>query len=117
MNNYLVIIGGFIVGQLFQLACAAWALQKKDEKLSWTQAIWSYIKKGQGAFATSMAALLLALYLFPEIKDKGKILENLRWYSAIFGIFAQWIAYLGFGIGKKVIDTKAKAEGVEPEPK
>lgn len=116
MNNYLIIVGGFIVGQIFQLAAASWNLQKKDEELTWPKAVWRYLQKGQGAFAMSLAALLVVLYLFPEFKDKGKVLENLRWYSVVFGVFAQWIAYLGFGIGKKVIETKAQAQGVEFKP-
>ena len=113
MNNYLIVIAGFAVGQIFHAAYATWKLQKENDKLEWKEALWLYIKKGQGAFAMAMASLLAVLFLFPEIKDKGKILENIRYYSLVFGVFAQWIGSLAFGVGKKVLEAKAKADGVE----
>lgn len=128
MNNYLILIVGWIIGQLAWAGIRAWDIQRKNETVSFKQAMIIVYGKETAATFFGVVMLLAALFLMPDLYRQTldddnnlkplsgwqqNILVQMRLYSILFGALCQIIGYYFFGRAAKYIHDQAKKDGIE----
>lgn len=129
MSNYIIIAFGWIVGQIAYGSVSAYIIQKDLSGINYWKAAKIYFTKEVGMFVMALAALLLALFIFPDFFDptvsradlKNKaaltIVERfilyLRVSSVIVGALSQHILYVLFKKGKKAIHDYAEKNSID----
>ena len=105
MNNYTILIIGWLIGQFAYNCIKTHELQKGHEELTYRDAAVIVFWKGIGTTLIAFSGLLIALFIMPEffknvmtVDDAGKspgwpqtIVTWLRASSVAFGLLAQYI--------------------------
>jgi len=119
MNNYLVLIVAFILGQLLYTAITVYNLQK-DKGISYMPAFTAYVMKEAGGYLVALLGLFVVMFILSDYIDinvqrkdlpevlsfKQKIIFYFRTSSIVFGVFAQHIIFIAFKKGKKAIEKE-----------
>lgn len=126
MNNYLIIIIGWIIGQAVYATKKAWDLQKKYDHLSFTYAIATVYSKETASFIFGILMLIVLCFTLPDFFKEGDIKDmeevgKLKYYlvtyiriaSVAFGFVCQYLGMWLFGKAEKAIIDKAKTDGIE----
>jgi hypothetical protein len=128
MNNYLIIITGWFLGQAAYACKKSWDLQKRNDKLSFKEALKMHFTKETGAFAFGSIMLLIAMFVISDFinldvtKQELKNMEAAKWkiylinflrgISVLFGYLCQNLGYFLFGRSEKILRQRATSEGV-----
>jgi hypothetical protein len=129
MNNYIIIILGWIVGQIAYASVSVYILQKNLPSIGYLQALREYGKKEFGSFIMALSALLVLLFIFPDYFDstikrsdllsketltiKEKLIVYQRTGAVIVGGLCQHLLYVSFKKGKKAIQDYAAKNQVD----
>jgi hypothetical protein len=129
MNNYLIIVIGWVLGQAAYACKKSWDLQKTSVSLTFKDTIKIFFTKETASFAFAGIMLLIALFATPDFlnlditkeelknselaKWKVFVINFLRVISVIFGYFCQNIGYFFFGKAGKFIKSKSDADGID----
>lgn len=129
MNNYVIIVLGWFLGQLGYAVVSAYILQRGKPSISYWQALQVYCAKEVGSFALAFTALLILLFIAGDFlsieitrKDlldketltlKEKIILYIRTSSIVFGGLCQHLIYIAFKKGKKAIEDYATKNGID----
>jgi len=129
MNNYLIVIVGWLLGQSAYACKKSWDLQRRFEKLSFVDALVLHFTKETAAFAFGAIMLLIGMFVIAdfinldlkkeELKDmdvakwKVYLINFLRCISVLFGYLCQNIGYFLFGKSEKILRQRANADGVQ----
>lgn len=129
MSNYIIIAFGWIVGQIAYGSVSAYIIQKDIPSITYWKAAKIYFTKEVGMFVMALAALLLALFIFPDFFDPSvsradlknktaltlveRFILYLRVSSVIVGALSQHILYVLFKKGKKAIHDYAEKNQID----
>ena len=129
MNNTLIIIIGWLLGQVLYACKKSWDIQKKTVSLSFKDALELHFKKETASFAFATALLLTAIFVLPDFinldvtKEELKNTEAAKWkyylinflrgIAVVFGYFCQNLGYFFFGRSEKYINQTAKKDGID----
>lgn len=129
MNNYLIILFGWLLGQAAYACKKSWDLQKRNEKLLFKEALKMHFTKETASFAFASVMLCIALFVISEFinldvtveelknaeaaKWKIFLINFLRTISIVFGYLCQNIGYFFFGRSEKILKQQADAHGIE----
>ena len=118
-NHYLIIAGGWLVGQIGYASVSVYILQK-GKRIDYWKALGLYFSGEIGSMVMSFSGLLIVLFIAGDyltdqitIADlrnkqvltwKEKAIVYQRTFSLIVGAFIQHILYVGFKKGKKKIE-------------
>lgn len=118
-KQYLIISGGWLIGQFAYAACSIYVLQKNKDVPYW-KAARIYISAEIGSFVMAFSGLLVILFIAPDFFDveitrkdllnkealtwKEKLIAYQRVSAIGIGAFIQHILYLLFKKGKKKIE-------------
>jgi len=98
MNNYFIIICGWIIGQYCTTVICAYLLQVNKEGINFPQAVAVYSKKEMGSFFIAFGGLLVLMficsdYIDPKItrdvllhKEKLTYIDKAILYSRTFSV-------------------------------
>lgn len=127
MNNYLVLVAGWALGQAAYATKKAWDIQKANEKLTFKEALVIVYSKETASFAFGLIMLFCVLFFMPDILKKtitdaseGKpvtgwqvyVIDYLRISSVVFGFVCQYLGYWFFGRAEKEVRRRAEQDGV-----
>ena len=117
-KHYLIIVGGWIVGQFGYAAVSVYRLQA-DKNVGYWKAWELYLSGEIGSFVMAFSALLIILFIAPDWIDvsitrkdllnkevltwKERFIFFTRTISVPIGAFSQHLLYVGFKKGKKKI--------------
>jgi hypothetical protein len=129
MNNYIVIILGWTLGQIAYASVSAYILQRNVENINYWQALRVYAKKEAGSFAMALSALFILLFIFPDYFDpavkradlvnkevltlKDRLILQQRTAAILIGGLCQHLLYVAFKRGKKAIHDYAAKHSVD----
>lgn len=105
MSNTLILVIGWMIGQVIYNLIKVHELQKHNDKLNYQDAATIVFWKGIGTFLIAFSGLLAILFIFPEflknvmdVDDAGKapgwaaaVIRWLRASSVAFGMLSQFI--------------------------
>ncbi len=116
MNNYLVLLVAFFIGQNIYTAVTVYNLQK-NKALSYWEAYKAYVKKELGGYIVALSGLAGIMFIISDFIDPsfkhsdadvstwaGRVQAYFRTSALCFGIFAQHIVFVAFKKGKKAIE-------------
>jgi hypothetical protein len=128
MNNYAILVVGWLLGQAAYACKKSWDLQKRNEKLSFKGALVLYFTKESAAFSFGAIMLLIALFVISDFinlditKEELKNMEAAKWkiylinflrvIAVAFGYLCQNLGYFLFGRSEKILRQRATSEGV-----
>lgn len=118
-NHYLIIAGGWFVGQLAYASVSAYILQK-NKNINYFRALGLYFSAEIGSFIMAFSGLLILLFIAGDFFNveitradllnkaaltwKEKIIVYQRTASVGIGAFIQHLLYVAFKKGKKKIE-------------
>jgi hypothetical protein len=119
MNNYLILLIAFILGQFLYTAITVYHLQK-DKDISYVPAFKAYVKKEAGGYLVAILGLFVVMFILSDFIDintqrkdlpevltiKQKMIFYFRTSATIFGVFAQHIIFVAFKKGKRAIEKE-----------
>lgn len=127
MNSYLIVLFGWIIGQVTFTIVGAWFLQRTKQNIDWGTSIKVYAKAEQGGYYIAVCALVILMFIISDYVDPHldrKLLlakTNLTWqekaivygrtFSVVFGIFCQFLLLVAFKRGIKAINDYDKKNG------
>jgi len=116
MNNYLILICAFIIGQLLYTAITVYNLQR-GKAIDYQTAFKAYVKKELGGYIVAIVGLAALMFILSDFVDpnfkkedadiqtwKGRVVAYFRTSALFFGVFAQHIIFKVFKRGKKEIE-------------
>lgn len=128
MNNHLIIMLGWILGQAAYACKKSWDLQKANHDLSFSAAIKMHFTNETAAFAFGMVMLFVGLFIIADFinidtsiedlknteaaKWKIYLVNFLRTISVLFGYLCQNLGYFLFGRSEKILKDKANGNGI-----
>lgn len=118
-NHYLIIAGGWLVGQIAYASVTVYILQKNKDITYWKA--WAlYCSSEIGNFVMAFSGLLVLLFIAGDFFNveitradllnktalswKEKLILYQRTSSVVIGAFIQHLLYAGFKKGKKRIE-------------
>lgn len=129
MKYYIILLLAVVLGQTFLAAMSAWVFQRKNEAISYKKALELYFKKEVGTFFVIISFTLLLMFVLSDYMDLTKTRAELiakgelnrfeqaqkffRTVAVLYGVFAQWLAYLFYKGGKKAIEDYGKTKGID----
>lgn len=119
MNNYVILIVAFIIGQCLYTTINVYTLQY-GKNIAYWPALRTYVIKETAGYAVSMFFLFAVMFILSDYIDinkkdllnpdtmawKKKVLTYFRTGSLIFGVFTQALAFYAFKRGKKAIEKE-----------
>jgi hypothetical protein len=128
MKYYFLLLFAVIIGQTFLAAVSAWVFQKGNDNIDYPKALQLYFKKEMGTFFVILTFTLMLMFVLSDWMDlatsrtdliaKGALTKfeqaqkNFRTVAVVYGVFAQWIAFLFYKGGKNAIEKYGKERGV-----
>lgn len=128
MNNYIIIILGWFLGQAAYACKKSWDLQRRNESLSFRGALKLHFSKETAAFAFGVIMLLIATFILSDFinldvtiaelknteaaKWKIYLINGLRVISVAFGYLCQNLGYFLFGRSEKILKSQADINGI-----
>lgn len=129
MKYYLLLISAVILGQSFLGAISAWVFQRKNDAITYWKALNLYMKKEVGTFVVIVTFTLMLMFVLSDFMDLTKSRAELiakgqlnrfeeaqkffRTVAVVYGVFAQWLAYLFYKGGRNAIQNYGKQKGVD----
>lgn len=130
-NHYLIIAGGWAVGQIAYASVSAYILQK-DKNTSYWSAVKLYFSAEIGSFVMAFSGLLVIMFIAGDFINveitradllnkqalswKEKVIVYQRCASVGIGAFIQHLLYVGFKKGKKKIEEYEKQNNLNDKP-
>jgi hypothetical protein len=119
MNNYLILLIAFILGQFLYTAITVYNLQK-DKNIAYLPSLKAYASKEAGGYIVAILGLLVLMFILSDFIDintqrkdlpevlsiKQKIIFYFRTSATFFGVFAQHIIFVAFKKGKRAIEKE-----------
>lgn len=118
-NHYLIIAGGWLVGQIAYASVSVYILQR-NKNIDYWKALALYFSSEIGSFFMAFSALMILLFIANDFFDvqitradllnkavltwKEKIIVYQRTAAVGFGAFCQHLIYVAFKKGKKRIE-------------
>lgn len=118
-NHYLIIVGGWLVGQFVYAACSIYSLQNKRDITYW-KAAQLYLSSEIGSFILAFSGLLVLLFIANDFVDvkitradllnkaaltwKEKLIVYQHCSAFVLGMLSQHLIYAVFKKGKKKIE-------------
>jgi hypothetical protein len=128
MNNYIIIVLGWILGQAAYACKKSWDLQKRTEGLSFKSALHLLFTKETAAFAFGIVMLFIVIFILPNIIDldvtkeelKGTDAAKWKYYfisfirviAVVFGYVCQNVGYFLFGKTEKILKDRAARDNI-----
>lgn len=116
MNNYVIMVIAFFIGQNLYTAITVYNLQK-NKSVGYWDALKAYVKKEIGGYIVALAGLaglmfIISDFIDPSFKHQdsdvstwaGKVQAYFRTSMLAFGVFAQHLIFVAFKKGKKAIE-------------
>lgn len=110
MEKYIIVLGGWALGQLLFIVVQAALVHKSSQyQHTFREALHVYFSKDIGPFFAGLVIMLIVVFVLPEIlalansndidnPNHGKyarwVVNNLRISSIAFGVIAQFIGFL-----------------------
>lgn len=129
MKYYLLLVFAVIIGQTFTGCVSAWVFQRKNDAIDYWKALKLYFKKEVGTFMVILTFTILLMFILSDWMDlsvsRAELMSReklnrfeqaqkfFRTVAILYGVFAQWLAFLFFKGGKKAIDDYGKKAGVD----
>lgn len=127
-SHYLIIAGGWLVGQIAYASVSTYILQKNKNVPYW-KALGLYLNGEIGSFVMAFSGLLILLFIAGDYFNveitradllnkqvltwKEKIILYQRTSSVGVGAFIQHLLYVGFKKGKKRIEQYEIDNGIQ----
>lgn len=127
MNNHVIIIIGWLLGQAAYACKKSWDLQKANHDLTFADALKLHFTKETAAFAFGTVMLFVGIFIVQDYinlditredlrnseaaKWKVYLINFLRTISVLFGYLCQNLGYFMFGRSEKILEDKAKQNG------
>lgn len=124
MNNIVIIIIGWLLGQIAYAIKKSWDIQKKTPDVNFVDALKLHFSKETASFAFGTTMLLIVIFILPDfvnldvtkedIKDteaakwKWYLINFLRIISVFFGYLCQQLGYYFFGRTEKILEQRQK---------
>lgn len=128
MNNYVILVIGWFLGQLAYAFKKSWEIQKRMPKVTFKQALQMHFTKETASFAFGVLMLFIGLFILPNFinmdltKDDLKNMEAAKWkvylinflnsVSVVFGYLCQNLGLFFFGKSEKLLEAQAQKEGI-----
>lgn len=129
MNNYLIILIGWILGQTAYAFKKSWEIQRNRPGVSFKDALNMHFTKETASFAFAFVILLIGLFILPNFidmditKDDLKNLEVAKWkvyfvnflrvIAIVFGYLCQNLGWFFFGKSEKILQAQADKDGIK----
>jgi hypothetical protein len=129
MNNYVVIVLGWLLGQAAYACKKSWDIQRKNENTDFKNALKMHFSKETASFAFASIMLLIGLFVITDFVDldvtkedlknteaakwKVYLINFLRTSTVLFGYICQNLGYFLFGRSEKILRERAAKEGVD----
>lgn len=129
MNNYLIIVIGWLLGQAAYACKKSWDIQRRNDNVSFKDALVMHFTKETGAFAFGSVMLFIALFVISDFinldvdKEELKNMEAAKWkiylinflriIAVTFGYLCQNLGYFLFGKSEKYLRRQANNEGIK----
>lgn len=129
MNNYLIILIGWILGQTAYAFKKSWEIQRNRPGVSFKDALHMHFTKETASFAFAFVILLIGLFVLPNFidmditKDDLKNLEVAKWkvyfvnflrvIAIVFGYLCQNLGWFFFGKSEKILQAQADQAGIK----
>lgn len=126
---YMLLLIGFIVGQLLFMAICSYYLQKDLPNIEYIKAFKIFFNKEFGGFVVALCFVFVLLFVLPDFinlnltKQQLMEKENLtkveqaqvyfRSLATLLGIFGQWIPFIVYKRGKKAIVDYSNKNGLD----
>ena len=128
MNNYVIIIIGWSLGQLAYAFKKSWEIQRNKPTVSFPDALKMHFTKETASFAFAVVILLIGLFILPNFinldvtKDELKNMEAAKWkvyfvnfinvVAVVFGYLCQNLGWFFFGKSEKLLQQAAENDGI-----
>lgn len=129
MEYYIKLFIAVIIGQTFLAAMSAWVFQRKNDAIDYWTALRVYLRKEIGTFIVILSFTGLVMFVLSDFMDLTKSRAELiaqgelnkfeqaqkffRTVAVLYGVFAQWLAYLFYKGGRKAIEEYGKEKGID----
>lgn len=110
MQNYFILFGGWVLGQMILITVNAIRIQRSSKyETGFKEAFGIYFKKDFGPTVLAFIVMVAAMFVLPEAvihnqtgdlqdKEHSKLLNHIvswmRAYSILFGIMSQFMGFL-----------------------
>lgn len=128
MKYYILLWAAVLIGQLFIASIQIWYFQKDNPNIGYGKAVRLYISKESATFVVITMFTLLLMFVLPDwfdlkltptdLKTKAQLTKfesiqmKYRTYAAVYGTFAQLLAFLFYKGGKKAIQEYGQKKGI-----
>lgn len=128
MNNYMILVIGWILGQAAYAVKKSWEIQRNKPNVTFQDALKMHFTKETASFAFAILMLLIGIFILPNFinmdltKDDLKNMEAAKWkvyfinflnvVSIFFGYLCQNIGWFFFGRSEKILQQQAQKEGI-----
>ena len=128
MNNYVVLIIGWILGQAAYAFKKSWEIQRNKSAVSFADALKMHFTKETASFAFGFVMLLIGVFVLPNFinmdltKEDLKNMEAAKWkvyfinflnvVAVVFGYLCQNLGWFFFGKSEKLLQQQATKEGI-----
>jgi hypothetical protein len=129
MNNYVVIVLGWLLGQAAYACKKSWDIQRKTPDIDFRHALKLHFSKETASFAFASIMLFIGLFVITDFVDldvtkedlknmeaakwKVYLINFLRTSTVLFGYICQNLGYFLFGRSEKILRDRASKEGVD----
>lgn len=129
MNNYLIMIIAFILGQLGYASVSIYNIQRSLPSITYWQAVQQYTKKEFGSFVMAACGWAIVMFiasdwidfsidrkdlLTKEVKTlQDKLIIAFRTVATALGALIQHILYVALKKGKKAIHDYAQKNSID----
>lgn len=129
MNNYVILIFGWFLGQAAYAFKKSWEIQRNKPNVSFQGALKMHFTKETASFAFAFVILLIGLFVLPNFidmditKEDLKNMEAAKWkvyfvnflnvIAVVFGYLCQNIGWFFFGKSEKILQAQADSEGIK----
>lgn len=129
MNNYLIMIVAFLLGQIAYASVSIYIIQNKVEGINYWQAVGQYFKKEIGSLVMAVSGWAIIMFIASDWIDvnisrkdllnkevlslKEKAIVYQRTFATLLGGLIQHVLYVAFKRGKKAIQDYARKNNVD----
>jgi hypothetical protein len=129
MNNYILMIVAFILGQLAYASVSIYIIQNKVTGINYWQAVGQYCKKEVGSLVMAACGWAIIMFIASDWIDvnitrkdlltketltlKEKMIVYQRTFAVLLGGVIQHVLYVAFKKGKKAIHDYAQKNNVD----
>lgn len=129
MNNYIIIVIGWVLGQSAYAFKKSWEIQRNKPTVTFSDALKMHFTKETASFAFAVVILLIGLFILPNFidmditKEDLKNMEAAKWkvyfinflnvLAVVFGYLCQNLGWFFFGRSEKLLQAEAQKQGIQ----